>query len=343
MDTIISTSPPLRLLLVKTSSMGDLVHTLSAIQEACDHQPGVRIDWVCEEAFVDVPALSPAVSRVIPLAIRRWRRSWLSAHTRGEIKAFIGELRREAYDIVIDAQGLIKTAWITALARCPSQSRWGYDRASIREPLAALVLNHRVHAPREMHAIARLQQLFAQALGYAPADVPPVMSGATPSPMRSAQLRSALGDQRFVMLLHSTSRAAKSWPSSSWAGLAQTLSAQGLGVVLPWGSPTEHDAAQAIARAVGPQAWVTPRLSIREIAEMMAGAEGVIGVDTGLMHLSAAMGRPTVAVMPAGRQARFSATRFAPPWTSHVRVVLPPSDQDDITVDAVMTSWASLS
>lgn len=343
MDTAITTPSPLRVLLVKTSSMGDLVHALSAVQEAHHHRPLLSVDWVAEESFADIARLSPAVARVIPVAMRRWRQRPLAKSTRGEIKAFVHELRSQSYDAVIDAQGLMKSAWITALARCPSRAKWGFDRASIREPLATLVLNERVHAPNDLHAIQRLQMLFGAALGYAPASEPPVL--ASPVWQRSSRplaFASAMDQQRFVILLHGTSRHAKAWPADQWAALALMLIGQGLRVVLPWGSAQEMQTAHDIARAAGDHAWVAPKMAIGEMAAMMMASEAVVGVDSGLMHLSAALGRPTVAVMCAGLSPRFAASRFAPPWKAHVRVVVPASPNAAIVAPTVQESLMSL-
>lgn len=304
----------MRILVVKTSSMGDLVHMLSALREASDALPTMRVDWVCEEAFVDLPRLLPCVDQVIPVAMRRWRRQGLSANTFAEIRAFTRRLRQLDYDRVIDAQGLLKSAWITRLARCARGGRWGFDWRSAREPLASLVLDHRVSAPSEWHAIERLRQLVKQALGLAqggtislidpPKDIaPPSESGPT------------------ILLLHGTSRVEKSWPVPEWVDLGRRLASQGYRLELPWGSETEHRQAQVIAQGIGAQAVVLDRLSIGELARRCAIARGVIGLDSGLMHLAVALGRPTVALMTGAHRARFSAQRFAPFWASHARVI----------------------
>ena len=321
----------MRILVVKTSSMGDLVHMLSALREASDALPTMRIDWVCEEAFVDLPKLLPCVDQVIPVAMRRWRRQGLSARTFAEIRAFVRRLRQTDYDRVIDAQGLLKSAWMTRLARCPRGSRWGYDWRSAREPLASLVLDHRVSAPSEWHAIERLRQLVKQALGLAPGgtirSIDPPCDVIPPS-----------GSSPTILLLHGTSRIEKSWPVSQWIDLGRRLASQGYRLELPWGSEDEHLQAQAIAKEIGEQAVVLDRLSIGALARRCCAARGAIGLDSGLMHLSVALGRPTVALMTGAHHARFSAQRFAPFWAPHARV-LASQAEGSISAEMAFDAW----
>jgi heptosyltransferase I len=322
-----------RVLLVKTSSMGDLVHTLSAIQEAVQTRGNIQIDWVCEEAFADVAKLAPAIDRILPVAIRRWRTSLGSAATRAEIKRFKQTLQARDYDLVIDAQGLLKTAWITRLARCKNANRWGYDWASAREPLASLVVRHKVNAPAQWHAIQRLRVLFGAALGYTPTgEVSSLEIATSPSAIH-----------REIMLLHGTSRSEKSWPIDSWAELGRALAAQGYTLLLPWGSTQEQEQATQIAQQIGQaHAQVLPKRSIGELANTLQHCAGAIGVDSGLMHLSVALGRPTVAVMSASHLPKYSADRFAPFWAPHARVVQRESQADSITPAAVLRAWSAL-
>lgn len=304
----------MRILVVKTSSMGDVVHMLSALREASEQDPELRIDWVCEEAFVDLPPLLPCIDQVIPVALRRWRRQGLSSTTTGEIRAFIQRLRQTEYDCVIDAQGLLKSAWITRLARCRKGGRWGYDWGSAREPLASLVLDHRVSAPAEWHAIERLRRLVSQALGFSQRGEIRSLDAVLPPLDPSLQ--------PLVLLLHGTSRAEKSWPTDHWIALGKMIAAKGYRLALPWGSDMERQQAQIIAQAIGPNAQVLDRSPIRVLAQYCQAARGVVGLDSGLMHLSVALGRPTIALMTGAHLPRFAAHRFAPFWASHARVLV---------------------
>jgi heptosyltransferase I len=320
-----------RVLLVKTSSLGDLVHTLSAVEEARRHRPDMRLDWVCEEALVDIPRLAGCVDRVIPVAIRRWRRSLFRVATWKEIRQCWLSLRARRYDRVIDAQGLIKTMWITASARCASEHRWGYSRSTVKEPLSALACGRHLHSPPSDHAIERLRHLFASALDY-------VASGAAPvlPPMDASK------DSREVFFLHGTSRQEKSWPLDEWISLGQQMSAMGFQICIPSGSEPEFQQAQRIASGIGPQALALERLSIAELAVRIRRSAGVVGVDSGLMHLAVALSRPTVAVMTADHQPKFLATRFAPFWASHARVVAPGQAFEPIPASKVLTAWQAI-
>lgn len=315
--------------------MGDLVHSLSAIQEAVQQRGSFHLDWVCEENFADIAGLAPCIDRIIPVAIRRWRKSLAAQATRQEIEQFKQALQAREYDVVIDAQGLLKTAWITRLARCKNANRWGYDWASAREPLASLAVKHKVNAPAHWHAIQRLRVLFGAALGYSPRGEVPSLQIATapPGPCNDG-----------ILFLHATSRAEKSWPIESWTELGRALASQGYEIALPWGSEQEHQRAQQIAQGIGGQnAQVLPKLGIGELAQRLLQSAGAIGVDTGLMHLSVALGRPTVAVMSASHLPQFSAQRFAPTWAPHARVVQRESNGEQLILPAaVLSAWRSL-
>lgn len=311
-----------RLLVVKTSSMGDLVHTLSALIEACEHCPHLEIDWVCEESFADIARLIPQVKQVITLAQRRWRRSWWRPKTWIEVSRWLGRLRSRRYDLVVDAQGLLKSAWVTRAAQ--AGARVGFDRASAREPLASLVLSRTVHAPAGLHAIERLRMLFGAALGYEPH-----------GPVRSLSAWNADRADRSVIFLHGTSRQEKSWPKQSWIALGKIASEAGLRVELPWGSPQEFDTAQEIAQAIGPGASCMSGLSLAELADRFKHCGAAVGVDSGLMHLAAATGCPTVAIMSAAHLPRFAAQRFAPFWAPNARVLASGKQAEPISVQAV--------
>lgn len=276
-----------RILLVKTSSLGDVVHNLPVVSDLRSCYPELEIDWAAEESFVDIPALHPAVSEVIPVAFRRWRQSIASADTWREI----GELRRRfhsrAYDAVIDTQGLIKSALIARLA--PGR-RFGLDWSSAREPLRPFY-HQTFRVSWSLHAVERNRQLASKALGYKPA--PPVIYGIAVPPQDVATPDGQPAD--YAVLLHATSATAKLWPELQWVKLGDHLYQRGLRAVLPWGSEQELSRSERLARLLK-HAIVPPRLALREAAGLLAQARVVFGVDTGLTHLSAALGTPTVAI-----------------------------------------------
>ena len=281
--------------------MGDVVHALPVVSDLVAAHPGIEIDWVVEEAFADLPRLHPAVAEVVPVAVRRWRRTPFSPAVRAEVAAVRERLRGRGYGLVLDLQGLVKSVWLARLAGAPVA---GFDRASVREPLASLGYRQRHRVPLRLHAIERLRQLAGQALGYPVAGLPRFGLRAPVAPIPG------LAAGPFAVFLHATSRPAKQWPDPHWQALGQALSAQGLRVVLPWGSEPERARAMGLAAAIGEGAWVAPRLSLAQCAALLAQARLAVGVDTGLTHLSAALDTPTAALFAAT-----PAWRFGPYWT----------------------------
>jgi len=274
----------MRVLIVKTSSMGDVLHTLPALTDAMHAIPGIRFDWVVEEGFAQIPGWHESVDRVIPVAIRRWRKAWFSASVRAERKAFRDAVRAVRYDAIIDAQGLVKSAaLVTRLAQGPKH---GMDWQSAREPLASLFYSHRHPVARQQHAVERTRELFALSLGYAR----PQTQG------DYAIARHFTGDdtaQPYAVFLHATTRDDKHWPEEHWRALIALLAGSGLRIKLPWGAP--HEEARARRMADGFDfVEVLPKMSLSDVAKQLAGARFVVSVDTGLSHLTAALDRPNI-------------------------------------------------
>lgn len=275
-----------KILLVKTSSLGDVIHQLPAVTDILAHFPDARIDWVVEESFAELPALHPGIRRVIPVAVRRWRRALLNPASWREMAAFRQALQAYRYDMILDSQGLIKSAAITLLALGP---RCGYGRASAREPLASMAYDKTIDIAKNLHAVERNRRLAGLALGYEPET--PVDYGIV---VPLAELP-WLGTQPYVVLLHATSRADKEWPEADWLALAAHFRASGLRCILPWGSPKEQARSERLAAQMG-NAIVAPRLNLTQAAALLGNARAVVGVDTGLTHLAAALKVPVVAL-----------------------------------------------
>lgn len=271
----------MHVLLIKTSSMGDVVHTLPALSDAAAAIPGLRVDWVVEEAFADLAGRHPAVERVLPCALRRWRRNPLRARFGGEWPAFLAALRERQYDAVIDAQGLIKSAFITRRARGP---KYGLDRQSAREALASRVLDRAFAVSWGEHAVTRARLLFAAALGYAPPDNVPDYGLPRPRPPRSL----AAGPADLVFC-HGTTWATKHYPEPFWRQLAEAASAAGHRLHLPWGDEPERRRAERLAAGL-PGVEVLPKMSLSTLTDRMLEWDAFIAVDTGLAHLAAAAG-----------------------------------------------------
>lgn len=274
-----------RILFVKTSSLGDVVHNCPAVSDVARAFPEAQIDWVVEEPFTGIAELHRAVRRVIPVAIRRWRGAPLARAVWSEIGAFRHALRDERYDHVIDTQGLLKSALITAFA---TGRKHGLDRASVREPFAARFYGTRHAVPRGLHAVERNRRLAAAALGYTAegaCDYGLRIEGDAPIGVRAP----------FALLLTMTSRADKLWPEENWRTLGAGLAARGIQCVLPWGSEEERHRCARIAPAIG-GALVPRWMTLAEIARLMRDARCVAGVDTGLAHLAAALGVPAIGI-----------------------------------------------
>ncbi len=289
------------ILFIKTSSLGDVIHHMPAMTEARAALPGARFTWLVEEAFAPLVRLHPAVDAVLPVAWRRWRRSLYLPQTLAEIGRSLRAMRAQCYDEIVDSQGLLRTAVITRLAR---GRRHGYDRSSIREPLASLFYDRRYTVSRALHAVERNRRLCGLALGYAP-------HGAPDFGLDRARFERPGG--RYAVLLHATAEPRKLWAEPNWIALGQVLAQGGLELVLPWGTEAERARSERLAGAL-PRARVPERAPLDRVAALIAGAALVVGVDTGLLHLAAALGVPLVAIF-AGSEPGLTAPVGAGPIT----------------------------
>lgn len=280
----------MRVLVIKTSSLGDVIHTLPALTDAAKAIAGIKFDWVVEENFAEIPSWHPVVDKVIPVALRRWRKHPWQTWRNGEWQAFKKLLTAQSYDLVIDAQGLLKSAWLTHYAK---GLKVGLNKHSAREPLASLFYQRRYSVAWGQHAVERIRQLFAQALGY------PLSSSAGEYGLAKDRLLDSnklVGN--YVVFLHGTTWPTKHWPEYYWRQLAEKLSNLEVKVKLPWGNTEEKARAQRIATNL-PFVEVLPKLNLKEIATVLAGAKGCVAVDTGLGHLAAALATPTVSLFGA--------------------------------------------
>ena len=272
-----------RILFIKTSSLGDVVHNCPAVTEAARRVPEAQIDWVVEEPFAEVAALHADVRRVIPVAIRRWRGAFFSPTTWAQFGAFRRLLRSERYDFVIDSQGLVKSALVAALA---AGRKHGFDRASAREPFAVRFYDAGHAVPAMLHAVERNRRLAAAALGYR-------AEGASDYGLRAPPAPEGRAAGRYALLFTMTSRADKLWPEEHWRALGQAMRERGLHCMLPWGTDEERQRCARISAAI-PGAVVPPHMTLTELARLTGAAACVIGVDTGLAHLAAALQVPVV-------------------------------------------------
>lgn len=272
------------ILFIKTSSLGDVIHHMPALTDVRRHLPDARLAWVVEEAIAPLVRLHPAIDEVIPVASRRWRGNLFALATWRDMHDFTRALRARAHDEIVDTQGLFRSASIARLAR---GRRHGYDAQSIREQLASPFYHVRHRVDRNLHAIERNRILTGLALGYSP-------DGAIDYCLDRARFAKA-GVEPYAVLLHATARPEKQWPEECWISAGRALGARGLDLILPWGTDVERARSERIAAAL-PRARVPVRLPLDAMGELIAGSSFLLGVDTGLLHLAAALGVPLVAI-----------------------------------------------
>jgi len=273
-----------KVLIIKTSSLGDILHTLPALTDCSIQHPNTIFDWVVEKSFSEIPTWHPKVNKVIPVSIRKWRKQPIQTLFSGPWKAFRQDLKSEQYDAIIDAQGLIKSAFLAPMA---SGHRYGLDRNSARESLASLFYQTKIHIKRNQHAVERTRQLFAKALDYkiptAPADY-----GIKSSLLDSDQ-------QPYLVFLHGTTWQSKHYPEEYWHQLIKLAATDGLKIKLLWGNEQEQKRAKRLAANYS-HVEIMPKLNLSEIAILLASATASIAVDTGLGHLAAAVDCPTLSL-----------------------------------------------
>ncbi|WP_216782687.1 lipopolysaccharide heptosyltransferase RfaC [Candidatus Profftia tarda] len=276
----------MHVLIVKTSSMGDIINTLPALSDAAHAIPNIKFDWVVEEDFAQIPYWHPAVNRVIPVAFRRWRKNWFSTTTRQERYNFRKEIQCRHYHAVIDAQGLMKSAaLITRIAKGPIH---GEDYRSSRELFASCFFTHTYRISKKIHAVERIRELFAFSLKY---KKPESINNTIPLELFLKRLPPDY--DRYLVFLHSTTRNDKHWPTQHWRDLIALTESTGIKIKLPWGTKYEQERAMILKEGFQ-NVEVLPRLSLEQVAEVIVGAKALVSVDTGLSHLASALDRPNI-------------------------------------------------
>lgn len=278
----------MKILIVKISSMGDIIHALPALNDAVRAIPNIQFDWVVEEGFAEIPSWHPRVNKIITIALRRWRKNFWRSLKSGEIKKFLQELRATKYDLIIDAQGLPKSAFIALLAK---GVRAGFDGPSTRGRLTSIFYQKQYPAAWTLHAITRIRLLFAQALGYHYQETFPDYGIGTshlmPAPM--------ILPPEFLLFVPNTTWVSKLWPEEYWCELIRQTTQAGHTVFIPWGNIQEYERAKRFAAmGVHNRAQVLPRLKLAEMATVLSKAKAAVFVDTGLAHLAIALKVPGV-------------------------------------------------
>jgi len=264
----------------------------------CDircYYPDANIDWVVEESYVDLVGTNPIVRRVVPIALRRWRKNLFSISTVIEIISFYRRIRQDKYDFIFDVQGLLKTGLVMRIARLSKfGKRVGLGNAtegSGYESISRLFHTNSIKVGLHTHAVLRGRQVAAKALAYTINKVPDFNMQI--SQTRNIKLPFVLHKHTYVVLVHGSSKATKKWPVSCWAEIGNFLIERGLYVLLPWGNEEEKHNASNLAGLIN-KAHVLPKLSLIEVMSVIKYASLVIGLDTGLTHIAAAFNCPTI-------------------------------------------------
>jgi heptosyltransferase-1 len=319
----------MRVLIVKLSSLGDVVHTMPVLHDIHAAYPGAQVDWVVEPGFAPLVRRVQGIGDVIECALRRWRKSWWTAATRAEWRAFKARLQATAYDAVIDLQGLTKSALIARLARGESHGIGNRTEGSGYEWPAAWLVQHPVRIEPHIHALDRARFVAGQALGYPPQGAPRFGLGSPTPP--------AAGVAPTLVFVHGTSRADKLWPEERWIELGRRVIAEGWVIVLPHAGANELERAQRLAAALGDACTVWPAMGLDTVLDAMAATQGVVGVDSGLSHIAVALDLPHVQIY-----------NFATAWRTgplaahghhHQTCVVDPAVPD---VNAVWAAWCQV-
>ncbi|MGF7188273.1 heptosyltransferase-1 [Robbsia andropogonis] len=289
--------PRPKIAIVRVSSLGDVVHNMPVVADILRYRPDADIDWIVEESFTDLVQLVTGVRRVIPVALRRWRHAPLSSVTRQQYGMFKRAFREERYDVIIDCQGLIKTAWIASRGRGPVVGLGNRTDGAGYEWPARYFYKRSIAIERRTHVVERSRQLVAAAL-----DMPAPTDDASDVDFGLDQHKGALALARlglnlpvpYVVFVHASSRKDKQWPETEWIALGEALARRGASLVLPWGNEEEKACSERIASHFGDAALVPPKLALDAVVGLLDGAAAVVGVDTGLVHIAAALRRPTV-------------------------------------------------
>lgn len=277
----------MRVLIVRLSSMGDVVQTLPALTEAAKHIPDIRFDWVLDESFAEIARWHPLVDNIIISNHRKWRRNFKNTLKNGEIIQFIKNLRAKKYDYVVDLQTGYKSAVVTRLAK---GLRCGYTKEAVREKGAQWAYQKQFFVPKKMHTIHRMRSLLALALNYKIDILEAPDYGIDVARLETPELELP---KPYLVFVHFASWDSKNWPENYWKKLIETATQNGFFIVLPWGNETEKQRAFRLAEHKD-NVLVLPSLTISQKANILAHAQAVVGCDTGLSHIAAALETPTI-------------------------------------------------
>jgi heptosyltransferase-1 len=323
----------LRVLIVKLSSLGDVVHAMPVVHDIRNAFPEALIDWVVEPGFAPLVRRVDGIHEVIECALRRWSKAWWTSGVRGEWRAFKARLQTHRYDAVLDLQGLTKSALVAKLALLtPGGASYGLanrtDGAS-HEPPARWLVDRAIRIEPRIHALDRSRVLASKALGYA-------LDGSAPQFGLRTNASVSTGAPTLVFV-HGSSRDDKLWPEAAWIELGQRAIAQGWHIALPHAGAIELVRAHRIAGALGASADVWPAMSLDALVDRLGATQGVIGVDSGLSHIAVALNLPHVQIYNWP-----TAWRTGPQAAHGHRHQVSVQAQPTPSIDAVWSAWSQV-
>jgi len=284
----------MKILIIKMSSLGDLIHTLPAVTDMATYlenqKKDFQVDWIAEESFAEIPTWHSKINRTIPIALRRWGKNFKKdfSAVKQEWKNFKQELQTENYDVILDAQGLVKSAIVSLFAKLSKEcKRVGLDFSSATESLASFCYQKKVHVDLQAQAVFRMRSIFAQSFDYDFNTMPFTYGLKIPE---ESGLR-----KPYVLFAHGTTWPSKRLSLKHWIAIAKFITDKGVNVYLPWGNTLEKDEAEAIAHE-NPRVSVLPKQNLTELSRLIAHAKAMVSIDTGLAHLAAAFNIPNVTI-----------------------------------------------
>ena len=323
----------LRILIVKLSSLGDVVHAMPVVHDILAAYPHALIDWVVEPGFAPLLGRVDGINEVIECALRRWSQAWWTGAVRAEWRAFRQRLRAHRYDAVLDLQGLTKSALIARVAHGVSYGLANRTDGASHEAPARWLVTHAIRIEPHIHALDRSRELAARALGYRVQGPPQFGLRAASAPASSASSSSS----PIVVFVHGSSRDDKLWPESAWIELGRRVIAQGWRVALPQAGDVEQARALSLQLALGARADVWPPMNLAALVDRMGAAQGVVGIDSGLSHIAVALGLPHVQLYNFP-----TAWRTGPQAAHGQRHQVSVEGQPAPSLDAVWTAWCGV-
>ncbi len=293
-----TTAGNMNILIVKTSSLGDIVHALPVLTYLRRVAPQARIDWVVDEAFAELLRHHANLDTLFVVPLRRWKKAPFKGGTWRDIGRFLGQLRTRRYDLVFDLQGNLKSGILCGASR--GARKIGFAARNVQEKASLMFTRERVDfAPEDRHAVQRYLRVVASVLG-APSDplrdLPAIAT--TPDDDGKADALLAASASPRIVFHCGTSWASKLWSEAGWIALGQALvrRAPTTSILLTLGDEAEHARAQRVATGLGDAARVLPRMGLKELCAVFKHSDLMVGADTGPVHLAAASGTPTVSL-----------------------------------------------